>query len=302
MENLNWNDLRALLAVARTRSLSAAALQLGNSASTLGRRIALLEQALGVTLFVRHASGYRLTEDGEVLLDEARRVEDAIVQLRGRASDRGREPAGHVRLATNEALANLLILPRWKVLAAQHPKLTLELITGAAVQDMTRRNADIALRLVRPEAGQLTVRKLGMQAYAVYAQRGLVGTRRRRTSGRSGSNLASLPWIGWDEEIQHLVQARWQRQHYPAATFALTTNSLFSQLAAAEQGLGLAVLPCYIADARPKLERCLPPAQCVSQDIWLVIQRGLRTSPRVRVVADMLTEVVHEHRRVLAGI
>ena len=299
MENLNWDDLRVLLAVARTRSLSAAALQLGNSASTLGRRITLLEQALGVTLFVRHASGYRLTEDGEVLLDEARRVEDAIVQLRGRASDRGREPAGHVRLATNEALANLLILPRWKALAAQYPKLALELITGAAVQDMTRRNADLALRLVRPEAGQLTVRKLGVQAYAVYAQRGLVEPTRRR---RGGTHLEALPWIGWDEEIQHLVQARWQRQHYPGAIFALTTNSLFSQLEAAEQGLGLAVLPCYIADARPKLERCLPPAQCVSQDIWLVIQRGLRTSPRVRVVADMLAEVVHEHRRVLAGI
>ncbi|OIQ87978.1 HTH-type transcriptional regulator DmlR [mine drainage metagenome] len=306
MENMNWDDLRVLLAVARTRSLSAAALQLGNSASTLGRRIALLEQALGVTLFVRHASGYRLTEDGEVLLDEARRVEDAIVQLRGRASDRGREPAGHVRLATNEALANLLILPRWKALVAKYPKLTLELVTGAAVQDMYRRNADLALRLVRPETGNLTVRKLGVQAYAVYARRGLVGIRRgmqrRRASGRSGSPMETLPWIGWDEEIQHLVQARWQRQRYPDAAFALTTNSLFSQLAAAEQGLGLAVLPCYIADARPKLERCLPPAQCVSQDIWLVIQRGLRASPRVRVVADMLAEVVHEHRRVLAGI
>ncbi len=300
MENMNWDDLRALLAVARTHSLSAAALQLGNSASTLGRRIALLEQALGVTLFVRHASGYRLTEDGGALLDEARRVEDAIVQLRGRASDRGREPAGHVRLATNEALANLLILPRWKALVAKYPKLTLELVTGAAVQDMYRRNADLALRLVRPETGNLTVRKLGVQAYAVYAQRGLADPTRRRRRG--GAHLAALPWIGWDEEIQHLVQARWQRQHYPNATFALTTNSLFSQLEATEQGLGLAVLPCYIADARPKLERCLPPAQCVSQDIWLVIQRGLRASPRVRVVADMIVQLIHAHRRELAGV
>ncbi len=299
MENMNWDDLRALLAVARTHSLSAAALQLGNSASTLGRRIALLEQALGVTLFVRHASGYRLTEDGGALLDEARRVEDAIVQLRGRASDRGREPAGHVRLATNEALANLLILPRWKALVAKYPKLTLELVTGAAVQDMYRRNADLALRLVRPETGNLTVRKLGVQAYAVYAQRGLADPTRRRGGG---AHLAALPWIGWDEEIQHLVQARWQRQHYPNATFALTTNSLFSQLEATEQGLGLAVLPCYIADARPKLERCLPPAQCVSQDIWLVIQRGLRASPRVRVVADMIVQLIHAHRRELAGV
>ena len=297
MENLNWDDLRLLLLVARTRSLSAAAVQLGVSPSTVGRRIALLERALGVTLFVHHASGYRLTEDGTALLTDAQRVEDAVVQLQGRAADTGAAPRGHVRLATNEALANLLIVPRWAELAARYPQVTLELVTGPTVQDLFRRDADLALRLVRPDAGGLTVRKLGVQAYAVYAAKGLLPQTRKR--GKAG--LANLPWIGWDASLQHLVQARWQREHFPGAVIALTANSLFTQLHAAEHGLGLAVLPCYIADARPALERCLAPQHCVAQDIWLVIQQGLRDAPRVRVIADMLAEVVAVQQRALEG-
>ncbi|MDD4886874.1 MAG: LysR substrate-binding domain-containing protein, partial [Thiomonas sp.] len=82
---------------------------------------------------------------------------------------------------------------------------------------------------------------------------------------------------------------------------ALTANSLFSQLQAAAQGLGLAVLPCYIADPHPQLMRCLPPTQCVSQDIWLVIQQGLRDAPRVRVIADMVAAVVSDNHHYLVG-
>jgi DNA-binding transcriptional LysR family regulator len=298
MENLNWDDLRLLLLVARTRSLSAAAVQLGVSPSTVGRRIALLERALGVTLFLRHASGYKLTEDGNGLLQDARRVEDAVVQLQGRAADAGATPRGHVRLATNEALANLLILPRWAKLAPRYPQLVLELVTGAAIQDLYRRDADLALRLVRQEAGGLTVRKLGVQAYAVYAAKGLLPQTRK--IGKAG--LGKLPWIGWDASIQHLVQARWQREHFPEARIALTANSLFTQLHAAEQGLGLAVLPCYIADPHPQLMRYLSPAQCVSQDIWLVIQQVLRDAPRVRVIADMVAVVVSDNRKALEGL
>ena len=298
MENLNWDDVRLLLLVARTHSLSAAAVQLGVSPSTVGRRIAQLERALGVTLFVRHASGYKLTEDGNSLLQDARRVEDAVVQLQGRAADAGATPRGHVRLATNEALANLLIVPRWAQVAPQYPGLVLELVTGAAIQDLYRRDADLALRLVRPEAGGLTVRKLGVQAYAVYGSKSLLA----QASGKPGkARLATLPWIGWDASIQHLAQARWQRERFPEARIVLTANSLFSQLHAAEQGLGLVVLPCYIADAHPTLQRCLPPTHCIAQDIWLVIQQGLAHAPRVRVVADMLTEVVRDNRQALAG-
>ena len=297
MENLNWDDVRLLLLVARMRSLSAAAVQLGVSPSTVGRRIALLERALGVALFVHHASGYKLTEDGAALLEDARRVEDAVVQLQGRAADAGTAPRGHVRLATNEALANLLILPRWAEVAPRYPGLVLELSTGSAIQDLYRRDADLALRLVRPEAGGLTVRKLGVQAYSVYAAKVLLPQ-----TGKPGkASLARLPWIGWDASVQHLVQARWQREHFPDARIALTANSLFTQLHAAEQGLGLAVLPCYIADAHPLLARCLPPTQCVSQDIWLVIQRGLRDAPRVRVVADLVAAAVKDKQKVLAG-
>jgi DNA-binding transcriptional LysR family regulator len=150
---------------------------------------------------------------------------------------------------------------------------------------------------VRPEAGGLTVRKLGVQAYAVYAAKGLLSQTRRPTK----KDLAKLSWIGWDASIQHLVQARWQREHFPDAHIALTANSLFTQLHAAEQGLGLVVLPCYIADRHPQLTRCLSPTQCVSQDIWLVIQQGLRDAPRVRVIADMVAAVVNDNHKYLAG-
>lgn len=91
------------------------------------------------------------------------------------------------------------------------------------------------------------------------------------------------------------------RAHFPDAPIALTANSLFTQLQAAEQGLGLAALPCYIADPHPQFMRCLPPTQCVAQDIWLVIQQGLRDAPRVRVIADMMAAVVSDHRKHLEG-
>lgn len=293
MENIIWDDVRVFLAVARSGSLSAAAEALSLGIATVSRRIERLEATLGQPLFQRHHTGYRLTDDGTALIERAEEMEAAAHSLNA-ALPKAQDVTGTVRLATAENLATTLILPALPRLRQKHPKLVLEIATDIATVNLHRRDADIALRMVKPERGNVSLQRLGTLGYGLYAAPDYV---RQRGTGPFDPETDEL--IAWDENHSHLPAAQWAERALRGRAPTVVTTSLTTQVAACTAGLGVAVIPHLLAKPRDLI--CVGSDLGIDQKIWLVTQSDLLNSRRVQVVADFLRETVTGARALLDG-
>ena len=293
---MDWNDLKYFLEVARGGSLTRAADVLRVSQSTVGRRIAELESRLATRLFARHQTGYFLTDEGRELLGRAEAAEDNMLAFERGASGLAPAVSGIVRLATTENLATDLVIPALPRFVARHPQLRLEIVTTTATVELGRRDADLALRVVRPSQGNLKMRRLGEMTHGVYGHRDYLA----RHPARDGDPLAGRAVVTWDEAHAHLPAARWLAQRAPDAHIVLTASTLRAQIAAVRAGLGLAVLPDFLA-TDPDFVRVLAPDEVFSDGVWLVMHADLAASNRVRAVADFLAETVAQAEAALAG-
>ena len=293
---MDWNDLKYFLEVARGGSLTRAADVLRVSQSTVSRRIAELEARLSTRLFARHQTGYHLTDEGRELLGRAEAVEDNMLAFERGASGLSPGVSGMVRLATSDNLASDLVIPALPRFVARHPQLRLEIVTTTAAVELGRRDADLALRLVRPSRGNLKARRLGSMSYGVYGHRDYLALH----PAPGADPLAGRAMITWDEAHAHLPAAQWLAKRAPDAHVVLAASTLRAQIAAARAGLGLAIIPDFLVDD-PNLERVLAPGDVFSDGVWLVMHADLAASSRVRAVADFLAETVEEARAALAG-
>lgn len=294
---MDWNDLRYLLSVARSGSLTRTAAELRISPSTVSRRIAALERSLGTRLFAHQRTGYVLTDAGREVIRRAQDIEDGILALQRGSSNLDSQVSGIVRLATAENLATHILIPALTVFALRHPEVRLEIITGVGTMGLSRHEADIALRLVRPQRGNLTLRKVGTMAHAIYGSRDYL---KRRRSPKPAS-YAERAFVTWDDAHAHLPASRWLARTCPDAPVALVTSSLASQVTAVRCGLGLAVLPCFVAAPFAELVEVTPPGKVFSEDLWLVTHAELSASARIRAVSDFLVDTITQHRAVLTA-
>lgn len=292
-DKLRWDDARVFLAIARNGTLSGAAQQLDSGVATVSRRIERLEQALDVPLFVRHQSGYQLTDEGDALLPKAERLEEAAYSFCRQATAES-QAVGRVRLATAENLANYLIIPHLPELLQQHPQLCLDITTDKFTVNLHRRDADLALRMVKPERGNLSMRRVGQLGFGLYASEDYLA---RRPQGLAVDDFEGDVFIGWCDSFTDLPAARWMRRVLRNQAAQITTTTLAGQISAVRAGLGMAVLPHFMATAGL---RRLPLELAVDQEIWLVVHADLRASYRVRVVADHLADLVERHADWLA--
>jgi DNA-binding transcriptional LysR family regulator len=292
---LVWDDTRAFLAVARCGTLSAAALELNIGIATLSRRIERLETALNLPLFIRQQSGYQLTEDGTDLVEKAEVMEAAALAF-STGADTHAQISGQVRLATAENLATELILPALPAFRAEYPELLVEVVTDISTINLHRRDADLAVRMVRPERGNVTLRRLGTLGYGLYCSSDYE-SRRKATPDQGDYDTDTF--ITWGEMQTHLPGAQWVERILRGRKPALTTTSLATQVAATKAGLGLSVLPHFIA--RDCGLVCIDSDIGVDQPIYLVIQTDLARSRRVRALADFLTDLVAQHHERLSG-
>ena len=294
-ETLVWDDARIFLAVARTGSLAAAAKHLEMGIATVSRRVERLEGALGLPLFARHQSGYRLTDDGRALIAKAEALEAAALAF-GAAGAVRAPVEGRVRLATAENLATHIIIPALPDLVAVHPDLTLDIVTGVATVNLHRRDADLAVRMVKPDRGHLIVRRLGTMGYGLYGAATYLAAHGDDTGGFDPD---AHRFIGWSEPHVTLPQATWIETALRGRSPVLATTTLAAQVSAARAGLGLAILPHVVARAAG-LTR-LPIETGLEQDIWLAVHADLGASRRVRVVVDFLGALFARHRAALAN-
>lgn len=278
------------LAIARSGSLNGAAARLGNGLATVSRRIERLEAALGLALFSCHRNGYRLTDDGAALLERAEALEQAAEAF-AEGSAAQTEIAGRVRLATAETLANHLIIPALPELTDQYPDLSLEVVTDVQTVNLHRRDADLAIRMVKPQRGNVTIRRLGTLGYGLYASRGYMG---RRMARHEHARFDSDPLVGWCETYGHLPTAQWVERMLRGRAPVLTTTTLSAPVSATVAGVGFAVLPHFIARQNDLV--CLQGDLGIDQGIWLAIHADLAQSRRVRVVAEFFASLIRENR------
>lgn len=286
----DWEDLKFFLAVARGGSLSAAARQLHTSAATVGRRVSILEGRLQARLFDRRQSGYALTESGEAIRLRAEEVEEAVFSVEREASGRDLRATGKVRIATAEDIAAIVIAPSLHDLRRDHPALSVELVASWDVMNLSRREADVAIRSVRPTHGDFVMRQIGVWNCGLYASKEYA-TKNRLLPGAS---IDGADIISWTED--HAFRGGdWFKQNARSTRNFFAANSRQIQHAACSAGLGLAILPCLSADRDPNLIQLLPAAKVRSVKLWLVVHRDLLRTARVRTVMDFLTDIVPKH-------
>lgn len=294
---LDWNDLRYFLAVADHGSTLAAGRALRVSQTTVARRIAALEEALGQSLFEKRQAGYALTPDGAALLDRARQVEAAADDFTEASAALARDSSGTVRITTQEIFANTLLAPMLRDLHERHPEIVIELDTQQELLDLGDGQADIAIRSTgqKPPAGTVG-RRLCIDDWTLYCSRdyaALHGVPRTRDDllqhaiiGGGGGKL----WLHYEAWLRSLGLAKQVAMHHSTST---------GLLSGVRSGFGLAVLPCVIADADPDLIRCLPPRDGHGRDMWLLTHERVRHTPRVRLTIDFLYERLMAHVRIL---
>jgi DNA-binding transcriptional LysR family regulator len=290
LSGLPWDDVRLFLVLYRSRTMGEAAAALEVNTSTVSRRLVGLEEALDARLFERGREGLRPTQAGEALLPAAELVEQGVAGFAHAVDGLEREVSGLVRLACPPDVAVVVVLPALPALLARYPGLRIELKADEATVDLNRREADLALRVVRPERGDLVMRRVLAVAWVPAASASLAA----RLDALE--DPAAAPWIGWGPGFGDAPPARWLRALGVEATLA--TDSLPTQLAAAAAGIGVALLPAPsvahygLVPIAGAAWDTLPPRP--EMELYLVTHRVLRSVPRVRAVWDALVAALGE--------
>jgi DNA-binding transcriptional LysR family regulator len=287
----DWSDARIFLSVCGRLSLTAAAKDLAMDQTTVGRRIAALEAALGAKLFVRGPTGLTLTGPGEEARALAEQMEATAGELDRRLRGRDRATEGCVRITTAESLGRAFLAPRLAGFRRRHPSIELSVKTDNRVLSLTRREADLALRHWRQTQPGLVARKIARVSFALYASPAYVA------EGRSESDDV---FLGFEDELATMPDAEWLSERRESR-YAMRSNSRAVLESAAAGGLGIAILPCYLGDARADLTRVGGSEPLLVRDLWLVVHAELRTQARVRAVVDFVVDEAHKARDFLLG-
>ena len=283
---LDWNDLRTVLAVTRAGSLAGAARVLELRHSTVFRRIEQAERRLGSRLFERSRSGWSPNPQGEAVARAAAEMESAALGAERAISGADARLEGTIRIATSELLAGHLLLPLLRPFLAEHPGIEIECDVSNRNVDLTRREADLALRATPQPPDMLVGRRIGSMRYAVYAAKPLIGKR------QSAPVLGELPWVGFDERIAHFQIAQWFRHALPDVRPRLRLDSMSALMKAAAAGIGAVLLPTFAAAQEPALVRVTEEIDGPEMGLWLLSHPDVRGNARVRALAAHLAQAV----------
>ncbi|WBS02647.1 LysR family transcriptional regulator [Pseudoduganella sp. SL102] len=277
----NWEELHTFVAVVRTGSIAAAARELKVNHSTVLRRLDSLERTLGVRLFERLQTGYAPTAAGENLRERLLSVEEQIDAAARTLAGLDEALSGPIRLTTTDTLCPLLV-PVLQRFREQHPHVALQLVVNTSFLNLTRREADVALRPSNTPPDSLVGRELGSVATALYASRDYLD--RAQREGIGCGDWARHQWVGLDDSLAHLAIAQWMAEHVPPARIALQADSLVTMADAVTAGFGVAPLLCLLAEERTGLVRLADPDRRFDTRLWLLCHRDLRNTARVRAL------------------
>ncbi|MEM7442980.1 MAG: LysR family transcriptional regulator [Pseudomonadota bacterium] len=290
---MNWDDLKVFLALARGGSVRIAAQALGVSPSTVARRIDSFEQALGVRLFDRLPDGYVLSAIGEEMIERAERAESEVLGLEREVLGQDAKLAGRIRVTMPAPVASELLMPELVRFGRIYPDIELDLAISSDIFDLSRREADVAIRFVEKPAEHLVGRRLPPFRDAVFASADYI-------AGHDfGGEHPSGRWIGWQDETH---SPKWVRESdHPKCRTRWLVPEVMTQIAAARAGLGMAHLPCFLGDQDDQLRRVPPGNTRPARPGWVLTHPALRTTERVRVFVRFIVTAINDHADLVGG-
>lgn len=293
-----WDDYRYLLAIARARGLPRAAETMGVTVSTVFRRLEKLEERFGGPLFHKTKAGYEPNEICHGLLASAERMEQEVHKSERMVTGLDQELVGTVKITASEVLGPFFVARHLPVLSRKHPGLNVDIIAGNHTLNLSEREADIALRPVRPREPDLFGRRISDIRWGVY------GAKTRRKAQPAFNDLVALSeseFIGFGgDRIARLAMLE-QRARLPNAKIRLSTNSLISTASLASAGAGYALLPCVLGEQWPGLKCYAAPMDHHFGELWIVCHKDLRRNARVRTVFDYFIEAATNDANLFLG-
>lgn len=291
--SFDWNQVRAFLATAEEGSFSAAARALGQTQPTLGRQVAGLEEDLGVTLFERVGRGLTLTPAGLELLGHVKSMGDAAARLSLAATGQSQSIEGRVRITAVDIMAAYTLAPVFKRLRAIAPRLDIEVVASNDLRDILRREADIAVRHVRPEQPEL-IGRLVQEAEGTYYAATTYLERRGRPADKA--DFAKHDFVSYGNPEEMIAFTRPLGIALTAENFRIGSSTGMVTWEFVKQGMGISVMSTQVGDSTPGVERVLPDLEPIVYPVWLITHRELHTSRRIRLVFDALADFLSAER------
>jgi DNA-binding transcriptional LysR family regulator len=293
---LAWDDFKLVRLIVAAKGLGGAAERLGVNHSTVFRRLGQLEEALGTKLFERHRTGYALTAAGEEMAALAERMDDDVASFARKLAGQALSPAGELRVTTNDTLLTHLLTPLFARFCQRCPDVRLDIVLSNQALNLSKRDADVAIRATDTPPETLVGRRAATLAWALYG----------RATDFPEPAMIDLPalyersWVALGDNMA-VKAARFVREHVAPERIVYKVNTVLGLTEAVEAGIGIGPLPCFIADARPALVRLSPPNPDFSTGLWLLTHPDLRHSARVRAFLDFLAAEIAKLRKHLEG-
>lgn len=299
METLNWDDLRYFLEVARTQRASAAARRLGVDHTTVARRVRELEAALGTVLFDKSRSGgFVLTAEGQRLLAYADAVETTVQSASEQFALGAQSLSGHVRVGSTEGFGCFFLAPQLARFTGKHPDMSIDLLPVPHFVSLSKREADLAIMLERPERGQYVYTKLCDYRLRLY---GTPEYLQQHPPIQSAADLRQHAFINYVADLAFSHELLYLERTAPNVTASLCSTSVIAQYHAALQGSALAILPCFMAEPDPRLVSILPDEVMVTRRFWLCSREELRKLRRITSLWDYLRAAADANQALLSG-
>jgi len=294
MAGLDWDDLRYVLAVASAGSLAGAARTLGVNHTTVLRRVGAFEERLGLRLFERLPTGYVPTAGGEELIAAAGQIDETVTTLERKLAGKDLRLSGVVRVTTTDTLMSSVLPEILAEFHETHPGIQVEVGVSNRMFNLSKRDADVAIRPAADPPETLIGRRVAKIAFAVYGSPHYLVKHKAK-------DLSQHRWVAPDDSLADTATARWMRSKLQDCEVSLRADSLLALRQAAEAGLGLAALPCYLADGTPGLICVRRPIPELETALWILTHEDLRNTARVRAFTEFAAGAFARRRRLLEG-
>ena len=293
---LSWDDFRIVKAIADHKSLIEAAKALRINQSTVFRKLGQIELELDARLFKRNRSGYTLTPRGEEMVRLAERMGEDIITFERQVTGHDLRPSGELRVTTNDTVLVHLMTGVFAAFRKAYPEIVLDVVVSNQALNLSKRDADVAVRATDRPPDALIGRRAASIAWAVF------GASNKAEAFDAESDTRSVDWIGFGDNLANLKAARWLKDHAAPGRVVYRINTVLGLAEAAAAGMGLALLPCFIGSSTPGLTRLTGPLPDLANGIWLLTHADLRQTARVRAFMDFAGSEITKQRKVIEGV
>ena len=286
MQHINWDNLRYVLMVSEKGSIAAAARELGVNRTTVLRRIDTFQHHLNCRIFERSDSGYILTPEAERMIGAAREIENTLFDMQRQIAGRELRLEGELRVTTTDTLMVSLIGPHLASFYRKHPHIVVDIVMTNNILDLSRREADIAIRPTQSLEAPLVGRRVSNVHFGIYASPGYLDL-------CHASNLTEHQWIGFDTSLQSTQPGKWLEVNVPKERICMRGDSFIALKIAAENGIGVALLPHYLGNSSAQLQRLPVPVRELTTGLWLLTHPDLFRSSKVHAFMDHFEEGIN---------